>query len=99
MTLPCTPCLIGISSLKVSDESLGRDETYVCKASHIIIHSKNVISYNVDVVRKLKCEVCCTYTFTFDLGKLPFLALIKMANKTFRSLVFYHRSPMMYINT
>ena len=25
-------------SRKVSDESLGRDETYVCKASHIIIH-------------------------------------------------------------
>ena len=23
---------------KVSDESLGRDETYVCKASHIIIY-------------------------------------------------------------
>ena len=25
-------------SRKVSDESLGRDETYVCKASRIIIH-------------------------------------------------------------
>ena len=25
-------------SRKVSDESLGRDETYVCKASHMIVY-------------------------------------------------------------
>ena len=32
-------------SRKVSDESLGRDETYVCKASHMIMHCEILIFY------------------------------------------------------
>ena len=35
------------SSLKVSDESLGRDETYVCKASHMIMHCEILTLFQV----------------------------------------------------